>query len=74
MSVGVMEDYKLRDLRSSHTRVKPEPKRIYINGCRYNERLNTKTEGSKRLAYTGLHKIVAMKKTWIVFFAFPSEW
>jgi hypothetical protein len=29
-------------------------KRIHIDGCRYNERLNTKTEGSKLLAYTGL--------------------
>ena len=34
--------------------VKRELKRIYINGCRYNERLNAKTEGSKRLGYTGL--------------------
>jgi hypothetical protein len=28
-------------------RVKREIKRVYINGCRYNERLNSKTEGSK---------------------------
>ena len=34
--------------------VKRELKRIHINGCRCNERLNAKTEGSKRLAYTGL--------------------
>ena len=25
------------------------------SGCRYNERLNAKTEGSKLLVYTGLH-------------------
>jgi hypothetical protein len=29
------------------TRVQRELKRVYINGCRYNERLNTETEGSK---------------------------
>ena len=29
-------------------------KRIHIDGCRYNERLKTKTEGSKRLTYTVL--------------------
>ncbi len=40
-----MEDYKLRDLRASHTlvlfiiRVKRELKRVYRNGCRYNERV-----------------------------------
>jgi type-F conjugative transfer system protein TraW len=34
--------------------VKRELKRIHIDGCRYNERLNAKTEGSKLLAYTGL--------------------
>jgi hypothetical protein len=28
-------------------RVKGELKRVYINGCRYNERLNTETGGSK---------------------------
>ncbi len=28
-------------------RVKLELKRVYINGCRYNERLNAETEGSK---------------------------
>jgi hypothetical protein len=28
-------------------RVNRELKRVYINGCRYNERLNSKTEGSK---------------------------
>jgi hypothetical protein len=28
-------------------RVKWDLKRVYINGCRYNERLNTETEGSK---------------------------
>ena len=27
--------------------------RIYINGCRYHERLNVKKEGSKLLTYTG---------------------
>ncbi len=29
-------------------------KRIHVDGCRHNERLNAKIEGSKRLAYTGL--------------------
>ena len=28
-------------------RVKRELKRVYINTCRYNERLNAETEGSK---------------------------
>jgi hypothetical protein len=28
-------------------RVKRELKRVYRNGCRYNERLNTETGGSK---------------------------
>ncbi len=28
-------------------RVKRELKRVYINGCRYNDRLNAETEGSK---------------------------
>ena len=32
--------------------VKQQLKRINIIGCRYDERLNAKTEGSKRLAYT----------------------
>ena len=31
-----------------------ELKRIHISGCRCNERLKTKNDGSKRLAYTGL--------------------
>jgi hypothetical protein len=34
--------------------VKRELNRIHINGGRCNERLNAKTEGSKRLTYTGL--------------------
>ena len=34
--------------------VKRESKRIHTIGSRYNERLNSKTEGSKRLDYTGL--------------------
>ena len=34
--------------------VKREIKRICMNGCRHNERLNAKTEGSKRVVYTGL--------------------
>ena len=29
-------------------------KRIHISGCRCNERLNDKTDGSNRLGYTGL--------------------
>jgi hypothetical protein len=32
-----------------------ELKRIHIYGCRCDERLKAKTEGSKRLAYTGLN-------------------
>jgi hypothetical protein len=31
-----------------------EVRRIHVDGCLYNKRLNVKTEGSKRLAYTGL--------------------
>jgi hypothetical protein len=34
--------------------VKRELKRIYVNGCRYNERLNPKKEESKDLVYTEL--------------------
>jgi hypothetical protein len=34
--------------------VKAELQRIHTDGCRYNERLNSKTEGSKLLEYTGL--------------------
>ena len=30
-----------------------EVKRIHISGCRYNERLKAKTDGSKCLGYTG---------------------
>ena len=33
--------------------VNRELKRIHIDGCRYNERLNVKTEGSKHLVGTG---------------------
>ena len=32
--------------------IKRELKRIHISGCRCNERLKAKTDGSKRLAYT----------------------
>jgi hypothetical protein len=35
-------------------RAKRELKRVYRNGCRYNERLNAEKEDLKRLAYTGL--------------------
>jgi hypothetical protein len=45
---------RLREDRCLLQEVKPEIKRIYINGCRDNERLNTEKEGSKRLTYTGL--------------------
>ena len=31
-----------------------ELKRIHISRCRWNERLKTKTDGSKLLTYTGL--------------------
>jgi hypothetical protein len=33
------------------TRVKRELKRVYRNGCRYNERLNAETGGSKTFVY-----------------------
>jgi hypothetical protein len=45
MSVGVMKDYKHSWLFI--IRVKRELKRVYRNGCRYNERLNAETGGSK---------------------------
>ncbi len=35
--------------------IKREIKRINISGCRCNERLKAKTDGSNRLTYTGLH-------------------
>ena len=34
--------------------IKQELKRRPIYGCRFNERLKTKVEGSTRLSYTGL--------------------
>ena len=34
--------------------VKRALKRIHIDGCRCDDRVNTKTEGAKRLAYNGL--------------------
>ena len=34
--------------------MKRELKRIHINGCRWNERIKSKPDGSKSLAYTGL--------------------
>ena len=34
--------------------IKRELKGIHTCGCRWNERLKTKTDGSKRLRYTGL--------------------
>ena len=33
--------------------IKGELKRIHISGCRCNEKLKAKTDGSKRLTYTG---------------------
>jgi hypothetical protein len=30
---------------------------MYVDGCRYNARLNTETGGSKRLSYTGLPRV-----------------
>ena len=36
--------------------IKRELEGIHIYWCRCNERLKTKTEGSKRLAYTGLRR------------------
>ncbi len=44
----------LRAKKMFFIRGKVRLKRIHIDGCRYNERLNAKTEGSKRLGYTGL--------------------
>jgi hypothetical protein len=62
MSVGVMEDYKLRDLRASHTlgffvyyeSIKQELKIRCIYECRCDERLQTKTKEFKRLTHCGL--------------------
>ena len=34
--------------------VKREPKKIHVSGYQWNERLKTKTDGSKSLEYTGL--------------------
>ena len=34
--------------------IKQELKRILISGCRCNERLKAKTDGTNRLTYTGL--------------------
>jgi hypothetical protein len=36
--------------------VKQELQRIHIDGCRFDERLNSKTEDAKRHTYTGLLK------------------
>jgi hypothetical protein len=44
--------------------VKREIQRIHLNGCRCNERLITKTEGSKLLAYTGLLGQVVVGRVW----------
>jgi hypothetical protein len=69
MSVGVMEDYKLRVCHASHTlilqefimklvvyyeSIKREPKIRGIYECRCDERLQTKTKEFTRLPYTGL--------------------
>ncbi len=35
--------------------IKRELKEKHISGCRCNERLKAKTDGSKHLTYTGLH-------------------
>ncbi len=40
-------------------RVNREVKRVYINGCRYNERLNSETEGSKT-------SYIHCQSTWVV--------
>ncbi len=67
MNVGVMKDYKLRNLRASHTlitnivcllfvyyeSIKREPKIRGIYECRCDERLQTKSKEFTRLAYTG---------------------
>ena len=37
------------------TQIKRELNGIHICGCRFNERLKAKTDGSTRLGYTGLH-------------------
>ena len=36
--------------------MKRELKRIHTSGCQCNERLKTKTDGSKHLTYTGLYE------------------
>jgi len=41
--------------------VKRDLKRIHIDGCRYNERLNSKTEVSKRL---GIYWVERVGMTW----------
>ena len=47
---------KVRVKRSVYyeRKIKRELKRIHMSGCRYNERLKPKTDGSKWLTYTGL--------------------
>ena len=37
---------------------KERVQRIHTNRCRYNERLTTKTEGSKLLGKTGIFKLI----------------
>ena len=57
MSVGVMEDYKLRDLRAFvvyYESIKRELKIRCIYECRCDERLQTKTKEFTRLTHTGL--------------------
>jgi hypothetical protein len=45
MSVGVMEDYKLRKIEVYYESIKREPKIIRgIKKCRCDERLQTKTK------------------------------
>ena len=46
---------------------------MHIIGCRYNERLNVKTEGSKRLGYTGLFGMSARYYVYYVYYYVYDE-
>ena len=55
---GLLPNYDCQDsvpfLFYYEQQIKRDLKRTHISGCRYNERLKTKTDGSKCLGYTGL--------------------
>ena len=48
-----LEEEKNDRLFDHEQQIKRELKRSHVSGCRCNERLKAKTDGSKRLAYTG---------------------